>query len=282
MRRARGRIPRSGLACSLLLFVAFSAFAGNKSVPLPGAEVWKAPLTAYEAPGSCATCEGPRAFAVIGGTGWFLLHQSLVSTKGERIDLPYPGLDLAAGWSSDGAVLWVLTHETRFRVVKGVLVDEGRQGIGRPVAIGGDGTVETSETLAGQPPRSADQVPWAGGALELSVADGKAEARWNGLSLPFPGTDVVDARAVGEVEDGRVVVVLTDSKDRSATSGVRFFLVGAHGVEARGEGNWNGDVILHLRRYYAVDPTDGTVWTLVTAGDELSLRRYALAGRPGE
>lgn len=257
------------------------ALAGNKQVPLPGVETWSAPLSGFEAPGSCESCSGPRAFAVVKGTGWVLLSKSLVSTRGQRIELPYAGLDMAAGWSSDGPTLWILTHETRFRLVRGALVDEGRQGIGRPLRIGGDGTVETSETLAGQPPRSPYQVPWIGGAVELQVGDGRAEARWNGRSLPIPGSDIMDARAIGEVDGGSLIVAVTDSRDRSAASGVRFIRLGPRGAEPHGQGTWNGDAVLRLTRYYAADPSDGAVYALMTVGDKLSLRRYDTSALPG-
>lgn len=259
-----------------LLLWASLALAGNKKVPLAGQEMWSAPMDRYEPAGSCPTCEGVRAFAVVNGVGWFLLHDTLVSTKGHEIGLPGPALDLAAGWSDQGPLLWALTEAGRTWVKDGRGHDQERQGVGRPIEISGDGNVRTSESVAGAPIRSPDQTPWAGGVLDLTVENGRATALWNGRELPFPGTDVLDARAVGALEDGSVVVVLTDSIDRSAISGVRFFRVGPRGPEPVGQGTWNGDVVLRLTRYYAADPADGSVWTLMNVGDRLSLRKYDL------
>ncbi len=255
----------------LLALHATLALAGTTSIPVPGVEAWEAPYADYEPPGSCEACAGPRSFAVLGGEPWFLLSDRLVSGGGRSLNLPSTGVDLAAG--PEG--LWVLCSEHLARLEEGELLLQEPRWEGGPLEVAGDGTVMSSEGIGGKPFADGWASPWGAGMRVLE--DGRRwSVAWPGREpLALPGGNIVDARPVGTLPTGETVLALTDSRDGSAPTAVRFVAVGADIVRPLRDGDPNGSLDLQPRRFYAVDPVDGAVYTPVVIGEErLSLRRY--------
>lgn len=283
------RLSLSVLLLLLLLILPAGVRAGGARVPLPGVEAWSAPNAGFEEPGSCEGCEGVRAFAVLGGEGWFLLRQEIVGAKGRRVPLPARGVDLAAGLGVDETEakvpqLWVLTFEERGLIVEGIYASMEREGLGPPVAIAGDGTTRSLEQIGDEAPKAKGQSHWGAGKLFIrSLPDQSWELRFGSLTVKapaLPAQRVVDVAVAGTLPDGRTVLSFIDSKDGSAATGVRFFAINEKGLSLLASGPANGDLNLTMRRSYAVDPVDGGIYTLMVHKGRLSLRRYP-AGKKG-
>ncbi len=255
----------------LLPLLVGAALAGTTRIPTPGQPVWEGSYQAFEPPASCEACAGPRAFAVLGGEPWFLLSDRLISGDGASLPLPSAGVDLAAGPQG----LWVLCREHLARLEGDQLQLEQARWAGTPLEISGDGAVMSEQGVDGRPLAQDQQSPWGAG-LTLAQEGAGWLARWpQGAPLPLPGAHIVDARPVGLLDSGAWVVALTDSRDGSAPDAVRFLALQPGAQHTLASGAPNGDLDLRLRRSYAVDPTDGGVYTLVVLdGDRLSLRRY--------
>lgn len=251
-----------------LLVAALSA--GTTHIVLPGREAWHAPLADFEPPQSCDTCAGPRAFAVLDGEPWFLLSDRLVSGSGQRLRLPSAGVDLAAG---EGG-LWVLCAEHLARLEGDDLRLEQPRWQGTPLELAGDGTVMSDEGIGGEPFAEGRSSPWGAG-LRILEESGRWTAAWPDQDpVALPGGTIVDARPVGWLPSGAWVLALTDSRDGSAPDAVRFVAVSPGRAEVVGSGEPNGELGLRPRRFYAVDPVQGRIYTIAEDGDQLSLRRY--------
>ena len=248
------------------------AAAGNIEIPTPGEEVWSATYADFEPVGACPACEGPRAFAVYDGVAWLLLSDRLLSTSGARLSLGATGVDLAAG--PEG--VWVLTERGRYRIEDGALAQAPRNWHGHPLEIAGDGAVLSASGVGDIPLSPELQSAWgaAQGLTLRRAGEGSWEAGLGAAARSLPGADVVDARPFGITPKGEIALALTDSEDGSAVSGVRFVGVSEKRPRKLGGGEWSGGLELRLRRPYAMDPTDGTIWTLMVIDDRLSLRRY--------
>jgi hypothetical protein len=254
----------------LILLVA-TVIAGTTHIPEPGEEVWQGAAAEFEPPQACAHCVGPRAFAVQDGEPWFLLSDKLVNGSGTSLRLPSTGVDLAAGPSG----LWALCSEHLVQVRGEELMLREVRWRGTPLEVSGDGAVMSVQGVDGQPLREGQQSPW-GGELGLEEREGRWLATWPGRDpTALPGAHIVDARPVGLLGSGEWVLALTDSSDGSAPEAVRFLAVAPGSMRSLGRGEPNGGLDLQPRRHYAVDPSDGGIYTLiVTRGERLSLRRY--------
>lgn len=255
----------------LLALLISVALAGTTRIPVPGDEAWHGSYAAHEPPGACATCHGPRAFAVLNGVPWFLLSDRLVSGDGTSLRLPSAGVDLAAG--PEG--LWVLCREHLARLEGGELMLQESRWQGTPVEVAADGAVMTEQGVDGRSFTPGQQSPWGAG-LGLAQERGRWLATWPGHApITLPGDHIVDARPVGWVAPDAWVLALTDSVDGSAPDAVRFVRIELGSVREITAGAPNGNLDLQPRRHYAVDPQDGTIYTIVVLDDDrLSLRRY--------
>jgi hypothetical protein len=255
----------------LLLLLAAAALAGTIRVPVPGSEAWHGRYAELEPPAACAHCSGPRGFAVLGGEPWFLLSDRLVSGSGASLRLPSAGVDVAAG--PDG--LWVLCQEHAAVLEGDELLLRQPRWTGAPLEIAGDGAVMSATGVDGAAFLPGQQSPWGAGMGVHQGPDGWSVS-WPGVEpLALPGPHIVDARPIGLLADGAWVLALTDSADGSAPDGVRFVAAHPGGLRQIAAGAPNGGTDLQPRRLYAVDPSDGGVYTVVVLDDDrISLRRY--------
>lgn len=255
----------------LALLLIAAVIAGTTRIPVPGEQTWEGSFAAFEAPGSCDGCAGPRAFAVLAGEPWFLLSDRLVKGDGTSLRLPSPGVDLAAG--PDG--LWVLCDQHLAHMEGDELMLQQTSWIGRPLEVSADGAVMSDQGVDGRPLAHGQQSPWGAGMV-LGEREGQWATAWPGQPpITLPGSAVVDARPVGLLATREWVLALTDSADGSAPDAVRFLAVTPDGVRLLAKGPPNGDLDVRPRRHYTVDPADGGIYTLVVLDeDRMSLRRY--------